>query len=192
MAYTCITRPALQHITLDEAKKHLRRLDNSEDSLISAKLDAAIRKYEELSSRILAKGVWNLSLDAFPVNNIIEVKRCPVMEVKSIKYIDATGIEQTIPVANYRVDKISEPGRIAPAYGKSWPTTANVINAVTIEFEAGYDVSEKVPATARAAVMLMCAHWYRNREEVVVGRTATEVPQTAMDLILLDRIPNGI
>ncbi|RKD96780.1 head-tail connector protein [Marinifilum flexuosum] len=191
MAYTLITPATEELITVAEAKKHMRVLHNNEDDMIGIYLMAAIGRFQEQTSRVISKSTWQLTLDKFPVNGIIEIMRCTVISVQSVRYIDSLGAEQEINVQDVKLDAASEPARLSPAFGKSWPTTANIINAVTIEFEAGYTDAAALNKLDKAAIFLMTAHWYRNREEVVVGKTANEVPKTADDIMSLRKIPNG-
>jgi hypothetical protein len=63
----------------------------------------------------------------------------PLVSVDSIKYVDdATGTQTTLAASEYSVDAVSEPARITPAYGKSWPATRNQAGAVEVTFTAGY------------------------------------------------------
>ena len=76
----------------------------------------------------------------------------------SIQYVDDAGDTQTLSTSLYQVDTKSQPGRIIPAYGESWPTVrSDTLNAVTVNFVAGYgDDPEDVPAGLRHAVKLIC------------------------------------
>lgn len=93
----------------------------------------------------------------------------PLVDVESIKYIDADGVLQTLDPNQYIVDNISEPARVVPAYGTSWPTTQNRINTVEIVFEAGYPDAASLPAPIRSWIMARVGTLYENRESVAVG-----------------------
>ena len=191
MAYTLITPAADELITVDEVKKHLRVLHNEEDDLIGVYLLAAIENFQEFTGRVISKSTWSLTFDKFPVNGIVEIARCKVIEVKTISYIDTSGESQELNVQEVRLDAASEPARLTPAFGKTFPETANVINAVSISFEAGYISATKLNKLDKAAIFLMAAHWYRNRSTVEVGKTANEVPRTSEDIMQMRKIPNG-
>lgn len=53
-------------------------------------------------------------------------------------------------------------------------------------YTAGLGENEKPPEWAKMAVRLLVAHWYTNREAVVVGATANDVP-LGVDLLLQGR-----
>jgi len=191
MAYTLLTPATQELITIEQAKKQLRILHNNEDDVIEFKLLAAIAKFQEFTGRVISPSTWQLSLDKFPKDGIIEIMRCKVIEVIEIKYKDTKGNEQTVDSNNTILDNASEPARLSTAHSFNWPDTSKEINAVKIKFRAGYENATQLNKLDLAAIMLMTAHWYRNREDVVVGKTANEVPQTSKDIMMLRKIPNG-
>jgi len=71
-----------------------------------------------------------------------------LQSVDSIKYLDNDGIQQTLAPSAYKVDNVSEPPRITPAWGTSWPTARNDFNSVELTFTAGYTASLVADATA--------------------------------------------
>lgn len=93
----------------------------------------------------------------------------PLIEVDSITYIDGDGVQQTLDPSQYIVDNISEPARIVPAVGASWPTTQNRINAVEIVFKAGFADAASVPPPIRSWIIARVGTLYENRETVAVG-----------------------
>lgn len=73
-----------------------------------------------------------------PFGHAILVPRSPLMAVDFIKYVDQNGNPQTLDPSLYQVDQIGDIPRIYPAYGTSWPATQAVVNAVTVQFRAGW------------------------------------------------------
>ena len=92
----------------------------------------------------------------------------PVQSVTSIKFIDTSGVQQTMLSTDYKVDNISEPARILPAYGTTWPSTRNEINAVEIIYQAGYGAASVVPEGIKSWIKIRAATLYENREGVAV------------------------
>jgi uncharacterized phiE125 gp8 family phage protein len=183
------TAPALEPITLVEAKRHLRvDLDFlDDDQYISALISAARATVEAWEWRSHVNQVWELRLDAFPASaQPIYCPRPPLQSVGSIQYVDADGVTQTLSVDDYVVDPKSEPGRIMPAYGEVWPTTRpTTMNAVTITYTAGYGPdAQNVPVRTKHAIKLLLGLWYENREPVVTGTIATRIPETIEALLL--------
>jgi len=124
-------------------------------------------------------------LDSFPP--IIRPPYPPLVSVDSIKYIDINGIEQTLDSAEYDVDITTEPGRIKPAYEKSWPSIRTVMNAVTITYTAGYASKDAVPFDIKAAILLIIGHLYENREDVSEDRLM-KIPEGAESLLYMKRV----
>ena len=138
--------------------------NTTEDPLLSALILAAREHVEAFTRRALVTQTWDLKLDGFP--SVIRVPRPPLQSITSISYIDSNGATQTWAAANYSVDTSSQPGRIEPAYGISYPTLRGVPNAVTIRFVAGYGAAAAVPQSVKQAILLFVAHLYENREPV--------------------------
>ena len=91
----------------------------------------------------------------------------PVIDIESVSYLDAAGIEQLVDPSTYEL----RGDAIGTAWGKSWPTPSCHAEAVRVRYRAGYvtdasaDPLVAVPPPAiRAAILLMVGDLYRNRE----------------------------
>src|SRR5690606_36285460 len=100
-----------------------------------------------------------LTLDRFPCGPIY-LPYPPLQSVSSIGYVDPQGVAQTVGVADYQVDINSEPGRLVPAYGTTWPSTQCVLGAVTIEYVAGYSDVCDVPQSTLIAITALLKRTY--------------------------------
>ena len=182
MSLSLVTPPAVEPVTLVEAKAHLRETSSDSDTYITTLITAA-RSYIDGKDGILNRAIctqtWELLLDEFP--DEIAVPLPTLQSVESVKYLDSSGVLQTLSTDDYTVDEVSEPGRIVPV--DSWPTTGDYINAVTVRFIAGYGVAADVPTTIKQAMLLLIGHWYENREAVVVGQIPATLP-IALDALL--------
>jgi uncharacterized phiE125 gp8 family phage protein len=163
-------------VSLDEAKDHLRVVT----SLCLAATDFA----EKFQNRTFVKRTRTMVLDAFPT--VIRPPWPPLISAV-ILYVDADGADQTLAAANYRVDAVTEPGRITVAYGLSWPTIRAVTNAITITYLAGYGTAAAVPDDVKAAIKLIVGHLYEHREAMSEGQIY-EVPMAAKSLLYTNRI----
>jgi uncharacterized phiE125 gp8 family phage protein len=176
-------QPAIEPITLAEAKLHLRVDHSEEDALISALIAAARTECENRLQRTLITTGWTWPLDAFPAGGGLLVPPMPpLITVGAIQYVDTDGATQTLSGSGLlHIDPISEPGRIAPVSG-SWPATADRINAVTITYTAGYGPAEAdVPAPIRQWLLLAIGDMYANRER---SAERPKVPQGFADSLL--------
>lgn len=198
------TAPAVEPISLAEAKTHLRVDIPDDDALIQGFIRAARLNLERTYRRAFLTQTLMLSLDYFgqpdftptwmygwpptmltygptgwmvPTASTIEL-RAPVQSVTSVTYVDPSGTTQTLAPANYTLDIASEPGRLMPAQGKIWPVTAPVPNAVQVTFVAGYTSPGLVPDDMKSAIKLLLGVWYQNREQVTIATrlVAVELP----------------
>jgi len=185
MSLTQTVPPSGEPVSREEAKTALRVDGSHEDAYIDALIVSA-RTYAEIATaRQLMTATWQLKLDAFPAA-VIELPRPPLQAVNWIKYIDAAGVEQTLASGRYLVDTHGEPGRITPAYGRSWPVCRKQLDAVEINYVAGYGGSHQVPQTIKTAIEQLAGHWFKLREPVVTGTTAAKIPLSAESLLLAE------
>ena len=172
-------------VTLDEAKIHLRAVTTTEDQYINALCLAATAWAEKFQNRTFVSRPRTMVLDRFPT--VIRPPDPPLVSVTSIVYIDLDGAEQTLDAANYRVDAVTEPGRITVAYDLSWPDTRCVTNAVTISYKAGYGTEAAVPDDVKHAIKLLVGHLFEHRE--AASEISLEVvPMAVQSLLWSDRI----
>ena len=193
MALTQTAAPASYlAVTLAEAKRQLRMEETTaDDTLISDVLiPAAYDRAELATQRQLFTATWALKLDAFPCADRIELPRPPLRSVTSVAYVDTNGDAQTWASSNYLSDAVATPitprcqrGRLALAYGVSWPSTRSQINAVTITFSAGYGTATTdLPKLLRQAILLDLTRLYEHRDQVITGTIVAELPGGSRDI----------
>lgn len=203
------TEPAHNPVTLAEAKSHLRIDSNDENALISTLITAATRWVEDYLDRTLCHTQWTMRLDSFygpvggPVqfglkadgNNTkgpsldIELPRPPMVTASTatavaITYTPAAGAATTtLDATEYRVDRQATPGVCRPLYGLTWPSHLVDQNSTTITWWAGYSHDgTDVPAQIKAAILLLVAHLWKNRESTT-ETVLTEVPMGTRTLL---------
>lgn len=147
-------------VTRDEAKLFLRLIDNDElDPEIDRLIRASTEQVERDSRRVIMTQTWRLVRDDFPCHSI-ELRRVPVQSVTHIKYLSG-GTQTTLSASLYETDLYSEPARIQPVYGQVWPTTDCAINAVEVEFIAGYASAAVVPNYLKSVILAVVKMNYR-------------------------------
>jgi uncharacterized phiE125 gp8 family phage protein len=188
-----VTPPTEEPLELAEAKLHLRieESQTAEDGLVDALIRAARQYVEEYTGRALVKQTWKLTLDRFPTDcgrdMPIRVPLPPLRSVGSIKYIDSSGVQQTLASSEYLVDSVSEPARIAPAYEKTWPIARQQMNAVEVQFECGATTGAEAPPSLKAAMKLLIGHWYANKE-AVTDVSVAPLPMAVESLLSQHRV----
>lgn len=169
--------PAEEPLSVEELASHLR-VDGPDESRLLGEYIAAARGWVENEINVsLGQRTIILYLDYFPEDGPVEVRFPPLQSVTSIVYLDGSGTSQTLSSTLYRVDAVSRPGRIEPAYGEVWPETYEGIKTITITAVVGYSTTASVPQCAKQAIRLYAGAMYQNREP-------TEVEYDAMRRIL--------
>ena len=181
MTLTLTTPPAVEPVTLDEAKAQLRVTYDQEDALIGALITAARQRIEvELGVALIATGfreihdVWPLEIGtAVPVTDPlcalfsgpIRLLRSPLISVQAIAVAGGTGTFQTVNPASYAAQVGSRPGRIAP-YDVAWPSPGVAAGGVRIDYTAGYGAGEAdAPAPLRQAILQLVADGFEHRSD---------------------------
>lgn len=155
MALKLITAPASEPVTLAEAKAHLRIEHTESDGLITDLIIAAREYCEGFQNRQYITAVWDLWLDAWPDKDYLHIPRPPLKSVTSVKYFGTDNTEYTMDPADYFIDDKSEPGRLALAYGESWPgASLRPVGGIVIRFAAGYGGATDVPQKVKQAILL--------------------------------------
>ena len=189
MALTIYSEPAQEPVSLAEQKIQSRVSTDADDALLSLYITAARQNCEQFQARAYITQTWDLTLDDWPADGCIYAPRAPLASVTSITYVDDAGTTQTLSSSLYTVDTKSEPGRIYPAYGETWPSVRGQPNAITVRFVAGYGTTmQSVPARMRAAIMVLAHHWYENREPVVIGTIVADLPKSMDRMLWPDRV----
>jgi len=187
LALKLITAPATEPLTLAEAKAHLRVTHTASDGLITNLIKAAREYCEGFQNRQYITAAWELWLDAWPDKNCIYIPRPPLQSVASVKYYSPDNTEYSMDPADYFVDEKSEPGRLAFAYGKSWPAaTLRPAGGIVICFSAGYGDAKDVPQKVKQAMLLKVELDF-DRHEPAESENLLKAVQR---LLWLDRVVN--
>jgi uncharacterized phiE125 gp8 family phage protein len=182
-----VTAPAAAApLSRAQAKLHLRVDSDDENDLVDSLILAATDWAEQYCRRSFMPARYRLGMDRFP-NFYIRLPRNPVISVDSITYTDEGGTERTLASSEYLTDLESEPARITPTYGNTWPTTQAIIGAVKVNFTAGYDGAspdqDSVPDGVKAAIKLILTGLYEQRSAAGVDR----IEQNPAVIALLSR-----
>lgn len=179
--------PAVEPVTLAEAKAQCRVDTSTDDSYLSALIVAAREYVEDYLDRTLVHTNWRMRLDGFPAE--IELPRPPMASsgtstAVTITYtIGDSGGTAVLSASEYRVDRDATPGVLRPLYGGSWPSHLFDQNSVTVEWSGGFGADgSSVPSAVRHAMLMILASWYERRQ-AVDSVAATEVPMGAKALL---------
>jgi uncharacterized phiE125 gp8 family phage protein len=189
MSLILLSGPAVEPITLAEAKAHLRVDGTTEDALIASLIITSRLHIEAALGLALISQSWALRLDAWPKGGIVIVPIRPVQSVQSVRVTNADDTLTTIEPTRYLLDGASLPPRLLPT-ASPLPDPGVRAQGIEIAFTAGYGASAaSVPHPIRQAILLLVAHWFECRTPVFVGHSATRLPDIVSALLAPYRMP---
>lgn len=185
MALELKTPPAEEPLTLAETKSYLKVTGNTDDALLSQIITAVRKSCEDWTGRALITQTWTLWRDGFPhrirdnlphagyfelpvdtadqAQRVLEIPKPSLQVVSFIKTYNTASVATVFDAAKYYVDTASEPGRIALNSTSAWPTGLRSVNAVEIEFVAGYGTAADVPDALKQGMLLWIKLLYGDR-----------------------------
>lgn len=162
------TPPAVEPVTLAEAKAHCRIDTTTDDAYVSALITAARQWVEAYMDEALIHQQLVIKLDGFPPE--IELPKPPMATAGTHTATAITftqnenGTTATLSTAQYRVDRDARPGVIRHLYGGAWPAYLEDYNAVAVTWWAGRGASgSDVPQGVRNAILWLVGLWYERR-----------------------------
>jgi len=168
------TAPAIEPVTLDEAKNHLR-VDSAADNILIGNLITTARQLaEKETKRAFITQIWQMYLDTAP--HIIEIPKPPLQSVESITVIDSDGDESLVDPDNYMFDASeNSPGRVTPISGLIWPYHRGFASFI-VEFKAGYgDAATDIDTALRQGILQLIGYLYENRGTIEIPKNLKSV-----------------
>jgi uncharacterized phiE125 gp8 family phage protein len=165
------TQPAVEPVTLAEAKAHLRVDTADDDAYITGLVRAAREWVEQYLDRTLVHTQWVMRFDKFPADSTadIELPRPPVVAsgtatAVTVAYTLEDGTTASYSTASFRVDRASTPGAVKTNYAQTWPPHRQDDNAISVTWWAGYGPSgSEVPQGVKNAMLLYIHELYEKR-----------------------------
>lgn len=182
------TAPASEPVTLTEAKAHLRVDFTTDDTYITTLITAAREQVEMVARRALITQTLDLRMSAWPIGWSFALPRSPVQSITSITYTDDQGQAGTMSSSDYMLYTQPDPAIVVLKPNASWPGASLMPGpSIVVRYVAGYGLAASVPVRYKQACLLLVAHWYENREPVLVGTIYQALPHAVESLLLIDR-----
>ena len=189
MALVYRSGPAVEPLSLAEAKAHLRLETAADDALVTSLIITSRLHVEAALGLALTAQDWTLVLDAWPAAGTLAIPMRPVSAVTAVRTRAANGTATVFDPSNYILDGTGFPPRLVLASG-TWPAPGRAAAGIEIEFTAGFGtLAAAVPEPIRQALKLLVAHWYEHRDPIEIGDPATAIPGAVSQLLRPYSVP---
>jgi uncharacterized phiE125 gp8 family phage protein len=183
-----LSGPAVEPISLDEAKSHLRVEHDDDDDVIAALIAGARVHVEAQTRRALIAQSWRLIRDRWPDNGRIAVLPAPLVQLAAARVYRLDGTTQAIDPAAFAADVASAPALLSFVSG-AMPAPGRIVAGIELDVDVGFgEAAEDVPVPLRQAIRVLVAHWYENRGLIAQGAGVAVLPETAAALLMPYRV----
>lgn len=183
-----VTPPSTETVTFAEMQAHLRA-GTEEQTLIESLTTAARDWCELVARRSFVTQTFQVTTDGWPGVGY-RLPFAPLISVDHVKYYTTDNVLRTLSASVYQVETSCNPGQVILAFNQVWPGDAlRPGYPIVIQYQAGYGAAANVPQRYKQAIKLLTAHWFENREAMLVGSGIGSVKlQLALEsLLLIDR-----
>jgi uncharacterized phiE125 gp8 family phage protein len=178
-----LTGPAVEPVTLAEAKLFVRVEHDDDDDLIAALVAGSRIHVEAQTRRALITQTWRLTRDVWPQSGRLFVLPVPLVSLVAARVYTDNTATRALDLSVFTVDRAAAPAMLAFAAG-TLPAPGRAAAGIEVDVTTGYGAApENVPQPLRQAIRLLTAHWYENRAIAAVGDTVAVVPATVAALI---------
>lgn len=161
-----VTAPAIEPISLDEARAQCRVDSHYEDDYLGTLISTARRHLEKLCWSGFITQTWTYYWDAFAAE--MRLPRSPIQSITWVKYVPPEGgAAVAVTSTIYELGQRRGIHYLRNQYQQTWPTPRGHYDDVSAQVVCGYGATaDSVPAEIRHAIKLLVAFMYLNRGEV--------------------------
>jgi uncharacterized phiE125 gp8 family phage protein len=179
-----LTAPAVEPLSLDDAKAYLRVATSDDDDVIAALIASARQQVEAQTRRALITQTWRVVRDAWPADGIVRVLPAPLQAIAAGRVYDEDGSTHAIDVQAFVPEVAAAPAVIAFAPW-SLPLPGRARGGIELDIRVGYgDAAADVPAPLTLAIRTLVAHGYEHRG----GSSDAAMPANVVALIAPYRV----
>lgn len=151
--------PAVEPVSLAEARAYLRLDDAHEDDLVTALIEAGRLLLESATRLVFINQSWRLILEEAPRGANLRLPLAPIIAITEIRAIDAAGAASVVDPQEYRLRAGAQPPGLVLEEGFPRPE-----GGLEIDLEAGFGPAPgNVPAPLRQALRMLVARWFEER-----------------------------
>ncbi len=164
MSLQVLVPPAIDPVTLAEAKVFLQLDSSHDDALVVDLIRAATQSIEQITGRALILRSLRQTVNAWPDKGVFALQARPLALLSQIQYRDEAGVTSVIDPADYYVDP--NRSRIIALSSFAHFNFTHPSAALLFDFDAGYGVDESfIPAPLRMALLIVVRDLYEHRGE---------------------------
>lgn len=192
-----LTPPAVEPVSVADAKADWKVDGSDEDAIIARRLAAARERIETATSRRLITQTLVGVLDTWPAETAtpdedapivappagsaayVQFPVAPVASIIKVELLDEDGVASEWASADgWYFVRGAGYGRLMRRDGTAWPTPLRAAGGIEITFVVGYGAAgTDVPFPLREAILRLAGHWYEHRE------AADHVPREVASLV---------
>lgn len=160
MSVTLLTPPAIEPVSLEDAKAWLRVDTPDEDALIGGLIAAARGVVEQHARQCLVQQGWRVTLAGWPMDGVIRLPLAPVKTVEHVRIKTSASSEMLLSAEAYRLDA----ARGVLVLVAAPPQPGVPTGGIEIDITCGFGpAADDVPAPLRLAIRQLTARWYEHR-----------------------------
>lgn len=176
--YNLITPPSGLVISVADVKKHLNLADSETfwDGYLATLIGIAQDMIQIKTWLSLLEQQWLLTYDSWELETIINITKCPIISIDTVKYIDTSGDLIDVDSSDYSIDITSQPARIM--FENLPKVKTDTMNALQIQFTAGYSYTFGTSVTVDSInlstnVFTEAAHGLKNSDVIEFSNVGT-------------------
>ncbi|MFW2541528.1 head-tail connector protein [Primorskyibacter sp. 2E107] len=174
-------------VDLDDAKKHLRLLEDDFDTQVaaavrsaSAQLDVDTDGFGGLGFPIVSQA-WSAKGSGF-TDQVLRLPFPRVSAITEIRYTDPDGAAQVVPSSDYLLTRDGRGAVVVLLSGKSWPSVIDRPDAVDLRFVAGFADVASVPDDIVEAAKQLIGFYFEHRGAEPTAGVAEDAARCVDDL----------
>lgn len=160
MTMFLVTPPALEPVTIADARTFLRISTDSEDDILRRILKSAREIIEAETGLAIIDQTWRLRVDRWPRSGRLALFKYPAKAVTAVVAYRPDGSAISMEPEEFMLQHGRRPQRV---YMAQYPD-AQTFCGLEVDFIAGFgETGVEVPDALKQAILTLTAHLYENR-----------------------------
>ena len=168
-SWTLVTGPTFEPVTVDEAKRQARIVDQHSDDVIASYIRTAREEAESALNFGILTQTWRLDLSAW-AERIPLPMAYQLQSITNVKYYDGDGTLQTLSTSTYTTDAVSRPAAVVRASNYAWPTLQadRLTGKIQITYVVGWTTAAAVPERIKQGMKMFVTYLDADRDGAAI------------------------